>query len=187
MRRTAALAGFLLASLALAGCIGSGPGAGPSGGEGPADGEARADGLVLRLDRDRGTIAPGETVHVNASVANEGESDVAYREGCRHEWSVDVLDPDGEPVNWSRPMATCEGFSWERLEAGESLPFPHYSGAEPFPWNGTVWDADRDRWREVEPGTYAVEIAFEYNPDGEDSGDLERLAAQVDVTVEDDA
>lgn len=185
MRRTALLAAMLLASTALAGCLESGPAPGSDGPDG-SQSEARADGLVLRMSRDRAAIAPGETVHVNASVTNEGEETVAYREGCRHEWSVDVLDPAGRSVNWSRPMATCEGFSWEELDPGASLPFPHRSGAQPFPWNGTLWDDDRDRWVDAEPGTYAMEIAFEYTPDGsQDSGNLERLSSTVNVTVED--
>lgn len=174
---------LLLAAPAWAGCLESGPAPGTDDGSGEA--EARADGLVLRMRRDRAAITPGETVHVNASVTNEGSSAVGYREGCRHEWSVEVLDPDGDPVNWSRPMAMCQGFDPSELAPGESLPFPHRSGAQPFAWNGTLWDDEDDRWYDAPPGTYAVAITFTYSPDGsEDFENLEHLTGKVNVTVE---
>lgn len=183
MRRAVLLVAVLVASPALAGCLESGPAPGSGGDAGEGDHVFEADGLVLRLDRDREAIEPGERVHVNASVTNEGEAAVAYREGCRHEWSVAVLDEGGDEVNWSRPMATCEGFSWERLDPGESLPFPHEEGAKPFPWNGTIWDGED--WVDADPGRYRMAVTFEYEPDGnEDSEGLEELPGSVNVTVE---
>lgn len=184
MRRTLLLAVALVGALALAGCLESGPA--PGGGPQAADGdaEARADGLVLRLNRDRRSIEPGQVVHVNASVTNEGEAAVAYRQGCRHAWSVAVHEEGGGEVNWSRPMAMCEGFSWQELEPGETLSFPHASGAKPFRWNGTLWDDDERRWVAAPAGDYAVRIGFEYTPDGaRDSSKLRELAASATVTV----
>lgn len=185
MRRAALLATVLLAALAVAGCLGSGNEPGPNPQAADGDAQARADGLLLNLERDRGTIAPGESVHVNASVTNEGDSAVAYREGCRHEWNVAVREKGGGEVNWTRPVATCSGFSWREFAAGETLPFPHVSGARPFQWNGTVWDGDESRWVDAPDGDYALQIGFEYTPDGsEKSSQLEEIAAAVTVTVD---
>jgi hypothetical protein len=186
MRRTVLpviLAATLVGSMGLAGCLESGttPDADPQAG---GDADARADGLALQLSRDRPSISPGETVHVNASVTNEGQDAVGYREGCFHEWNVAVLH-DGDEVNWSRPMATCDGFSWQNLEPGETLPYPHVSGQKPFRWNGTLWDGEDRRWADAPAGDYQVRIGFEYTPDGaHESGQLTTIAGSATVTVD---
>lgn len=181
MKRLALLVAILVAAPALGGCLESGPVAGGGDG-GSGDAEARSDGLVLELDQDRDRIEPGETVRVNASVTNEGEDAVGYREGCRHEWSVAVEDDSGEEINWTRPVAMCEGFSWASLEAGETLTFPTADSQHPFPWNGTVWDGDE--WVPAEDGDYRMVMSFEYTPEGsQDSSDLRKLNASVTVTV----
>lgn len=182
MRRTTLLAAALAAGLALAGCLQGAPVPGDGGDDGSAgDADARADGVHLVLERDRASITPREEhVYVNATATNEGDDTIHYREGCRHEWSVDVLDEDGDEVEWTRPLATCEGFSRAKLEPGESLTFPTADVDHPFRWNGTVWDGER--YVDAEPGDYDVRITFHYQL--EEEGAVHDLAAAVTVTVE---
>jgi hypothetical protein len=127
-------------------------------------------------------IAPGETVYVNATATNVGDVPVEHRVGCGHAWSVTVTGPDGEEVQAHRPMASCLGFSWERLEPDASVPYPNPDGRSPWTWNGTVWNGSG--YEEAEPGDYTVAFSFPWRDQGAE--DARETSASVVVTVTED-
>lgn len=142
--------------------------------EGGSEASVDADASASRDE-----IAPGETVHVNATATNEGDQAVTYRAGCGHAWDIAVVGPGGEDVQTRPPRAHCLGFSEEELAPGESVPYPGPDGRQPWAWNGTVWNGSA--YGEAGPGNYTVRFSFPHEPG--DGGGARTADASVTVRV----
>lgn len=156
------------------------PGDGEDGDGDPGDGGG-SPGIRVHAEANRSTMEPGETVAVNLTAENGGSRTVEYRSGCAHTWNVTVEREDGEAVQVRRPRARCLGFTWERMEPGEVVPYPGEGAQHPFVWNGTVWNGSA--YEPAEPGNYTIRGTFPYRagPDGETL----RVDGAVEVTLSD--
>ncbi len=119
---------------------------------GDDDGPLAAFSMQLKT----GTVPNGHGV--NVTVHNGGSDNPDFWTGCSMEWSVRVLDSDGDevPVDWG---GNCAGFINTVFPAGSH----HYAE---FFWNGTT--PAGDAYHVVPAGQYFWEVSFGLKGTGDD-------------------
>lgn len=133
------LAMALLILPALAGCI---------GGFDDPDARVTEGPLVLEASADRRVISPGETVTVRAQLSNQGLAIPEIPRGWPDVIELELVGPDGNPVQRGSERGDAAVVTYERL-------FPGEREEQRFSWNGTVYD---DGYEPAPVGTYAVEV-----------------------------
>ena len=172
--RFALLALLLAAPLALAGCVSFGRHVEfPPHQETQTAGDSSAfPGLTARATLN-GT---GDRLTIVAFVQNAGNVTYRVETGCGTPWDDQLFDGD-EVLPLRQPVLRCAALSFA------SLP-PGLSTTNSFSWNGTVWDADDERYEPVPRGDYVWSVRFvAYAPENSTGPAFKRFELDFDVTV----
>lgn len=137
-----------------------------------ASGGIVAGGPEIELVADRTTFTKGETVTVNATVTNQGESAVYVDAICAGPFRVEVLDAAGDVVPHREPFGTCMAISLEPFGPGER----RFLDAT---WDGRAYDDEGPTY--VEPGRYTFVVRFVWWDTDQPEGQPHATEARVDV------